>query len=909
MPKPTLSVLIPNYNHGRHITHCLDHIFSQEFLPTEVIVIDDCSTDDSASIIERYASRNSRLRFYRNPTNRGVMRTMNRALGLARGDYVYGGAADDWVAPGTFQKTMELLENYPEAGLCFGHISHFYQDSAKAEPQVNPICGHQRYFSPDDLAEAFSRVRRSGDSIVVPGNGAVWKRVDFIRAGGYREELRWYGDWFTLQVVALRHGACFIPESLAFTRMDDRSFSHAGQRRWQEQRIVLDRMLSRIKARRFRDVLPHFQQGHVFSQMVPGIVRVIVSQPEHWDRDSALLIQKAIPRCWRTFLLSEDPLVRRGMATCLAHLGPDAQAILPELCWFLKTKPKTCERVRLGLRSIGGTAPSPWPMYWRRCTKSALSVVKRPYQTAVDVAAGSRVWRMLLPSLTRGEGESPRSGECGYQRAPAPEAGQKMPARFHLITPVWSAKYVDLFVNLTLPTLLSPGNLPSLPREKCFYQIFTRLEDLERLVQAPAFKKLEKLMQVSIRQIDSMAQAHPYSVMSACHERAMRYSQEVDAVFIFSPPDHVWADGAFRRMLRLLAAGKRAILVAALRMRATEGAFEELKRHAVGWQKSVIQVPPRALVRTFLRFLHPLAIAHLCPMEDSPYNGNRSPGSYYWDVNGQGLLARCCHPHVMAVWPMVRAASIATTFDHELVRQCCPDYERVHVVTDSDEICAFEISDSLHHSLDWISWDVLDNARVVEWMNQWTNSYHRACLKKRIYLHASDVDEEWRPAIKKSDALVESYLAAYRKHHVRRSDKGEFLVGQSLRGNPHRARRRRHTARASLLSRLAWIAGLGWKAPRALVACTYRAINSKLYTRIARITGQLEGRIAHLERELAYQIAENKARAMHFRREIQMSHYASSNRADAAFSQTGGECEQMKPRGYPAAGDRIEAVA
>ena len=97
--------------------------------------------------------------------------------------------------------------------------------------------------------------------------------------------------------------------------------------------------------------------------------------------------------------------------------------------------------------------------------------------------------------------------------------------------------------------------------------------------------------------------------------------------------------------VRLLAEGKRAVLVAALRMRAAEESLEEVKRHAQGWQKTVIQIPPRALVQTFLRYLHPLAIAHLCPLADAPYLGNRSPGGYYWDVNGHGLLARCCHPH------------------------------------------------------------------------------------------------------------------------------------------------------------------------------------------------------------------------------------------------------------------------
>jgi glycosyltransferase involved in cell wall biosynthesis len=369
---PTLSVLIPNYNHGPYVTHCLDHVFSQGFPLTEVIVVDDGSTDDSAEIITRYASREPRLRFFQNPTNQGVMKTMNRALSLARGDYVYGGAADDWVAPRAFQKAMEMLRRYPGAGLCFGYVSQCHVGTGKITPLRSPICAYPRYFSPDELAEAFLRESRPGDCVVVPGNGAVWKRVDFVRAGGYQEGLRWYGDWFPLQVVALRQGACFIPECMAFTRMNHRSFSSAGQKDWPEQQIVLDRMLRLIKTKPFRDVLPRFQKGLVFSQMLPGLARVVLSEREHWDLDSALLIQNALKRWWRTFLLNKDPVVEKGTATCLGRLGPAAHEFIPELCRFFDTKPQTRRPVENALAKICIRTAFLWPVYWQYAAQPAI---------------------------------------------------------------------------------------------------------------------------------------------------------------------------------------------------------------------------------------------------------------------------------------------------------------------------------------------------------------------------------------------------------------------------------------------------------------------------------------------------------------------------------------------------------
>src|SRR5207302_1340586 len=138
-------------------------------------------------------------------------------------------------------------------------------------------------------------------------------------------------------------------------------------------------------------------------------VRMIVSQPKHWDRDSALLIQKSLPRWWRTFVLSKDPLVQRGTLTCLGHLGQAAEALLPELCRFLATKPKTREPIRAAMRAICGASPSTQPVDWLHFARAATEAAKRSYNYIVgyrpdrstrrNFCAGSKEDdAMLMPS-------------------------------------------------------------------------------------------------------------------------------------------------------------------------------------------------------------------------------------------------------------------------------------------------------------------------------------------------------------------------------------------------------------------------------------------------------------------------------------------------------------------------------
>ncbi|HTI51646.1 MAG TPA: glycosyltransferase, partial [Planctomycetaceae bacterium] len=318
---------------------------------------DDGSIDDSMSVINRYAERDSRVRVYRNERNMGVVFTLNRALQLARSEYCYGSAADDRVRPGFFEKALRLLAQNPEAGICFGYGSEFDSESGRVSEYPIRLTEKPCFLPPDELAASWARIARPGHSVTVPGNSAIWKRTEFLRAGGYRDDLRWHSDWFALQVVALRNGACFIPESLVYTRMERMSYSQAGQRLWDQQSKVLARLLQLVKSSEFRDVLPRFQQGYLFSQFAPWIVRVVVSRPEHWDRDSAMLIENSLLDDFRTFLLNGNPLVRQGTAFCLGEIGTPARRTVSSLARLLSDLPEVATTAQEAVLKIQGQFP------------------------------------------------------------------------------------------------------------------------------------------------------------------------------------------------------------------------------------------------------------------------------------------------------------------------------------------------------------------------------------------------------------------------------------------------------------------------------------------------------------------------------------------------------------------------
>jgi glycosyltransferase involved in cell wall biosynthesis len=219
----TLSVVMTNYNHSRFIRESLDSILTQSFKPFEFIIIDDASTDKSPEIISEYAERSNIIQFIHNEKNLGVTHNINRLIGLAKGEYIYSIGADDKVLPGFFEKSMNFLKDHPQAGLC-STLSRLIDEKGRDRgimptPIISKGAG---YFAPEEV----SRLLMEHGSWFV-GNTTIYKRKILMEVGGLRAELGPFCDGFAQQVIALRHGACFIPERLGCWRKMDAGFAES----------------------------------------------------------------------------------------------------------------------------------------------------------------------------------------------------------------------------------------------------------------------------------------------------------------------------------------------------------------------------------------------------------------------------------------------------------------------------------------------------------------------------------------------------------------------------------------------------------------------------------------------------------------------------------------------------------
>lgn len=119
---PAISVLLSVYNADRYVSLAIESILNQTFTDFELIIVDDCSSDASWDICEKYAQQDKRIVLLRNKSNLGGCETLNVGLRIAKGRYVARQDNDDWSYPDRLAKQLNFMEAHPDVGIVGGSM-------------------------------------------------------------------------------------------------------------------------------------------------------------------------------------------------------------------------------------------------------------------------------------------------------------------------------------------------------------------------------------------------------------------------------------------------------------------------------------------------------------------------------------------------------------------------------------------------------------------------------------------------------------------------------------------------------------------------------------------------------------------------------------------------------------------
>jgi hypothetical protein len=213
MSEPVLSVLMAVYNGEKYIRESIDSVLSQDFEAFEFVIVDDGSTDGTASIIKGYGD--PRIVYVRNETNLGQTRSLNVALARARGSLLCRIDADDVFLPGKLRRQFDFMEAHPEIAVCGTAAMRI--DAEGEQVTINRL--------PSEPLDIRFRVFRTVPVIHV---SVIMRKEAIFGVGGYPERYRYAAD-FALWSELMRRSQRItnLPDVLVQYREFDETFGAA----------------------------------------------------------------------------------------------------------------------------------------------------------------------------------------------------------------------------------------------------------------------------------------------------------------------------------------------------------------------------------------------------------------------------------------------------------------------------------------------------------------------------------------------------------------------------------------------------------------------------------------------------------------------------------------------------------
>ncbi len=194
---PNISVVMPVYNSEKLVWETIESILNQTFIDFEFIIVDDCSTDKSWNIIQKYANKDRRIKAYRNKKNLGVVKTRNKMLDLINHNskYIAMIDSDDIAKPERLDKQIKFLEKNTDYAIVWAFLEIIDKNGKTIWYRKYPV-------TPDEIGKTICKKSPLAQPSVMVRKSAwdkVWKyNKNFERVQDYELWFRFFKKWYKL---------------------------------------------------------------------------------------------------------------------------------------------------------------------------------------------------------------------------------------------------------------------------------------------------------------------------------------------------------------------------------------------------------------------------------------------------------------------------------------------------------------------------------------------------------------------------------------------------------------------------------------------------------------------------------------------------------------------------------------
>jgi glycosyltransferase involved in cell wall biosynthesis len=242
---PLVSVIIPSHNHAHYLGEAIDSVLAQRYPSMEVLVVDDGSTDDTASVVTRYPAVQ-----YLAQSNQGLAAARNRGMSASRGEYLVFLDADDRLLPRALAAGLECFSRWPRCAFVSGR---YVRITGAGEPKISQYRSHPAR----DHYLALLRRNYVGMHATV-----MYRRTPIVDSGGFDVTLAACEDYDIYLRIAREHPVATHEEPVAEYRIHGTNMSRDYALMLAMALKVLDRQRPYVRGNREREEA--WRQGRRF---------------------------------------------------------------------------------------------------------------------------------------------------------------------------------------------------------------------------------------------------------------------------------------------------------------------------------------------------------------------------------------------------------------------------------------------------------------------------------------------------------------------------------------------------------------------------------------------------------------------------------------------------------------------
>ncbi len=234
-----ISVIIPNYNHSQYLNQRIDSVLHQTYKNFEVIILDDCSTDNSKSIIQQYQNHPQISHTVFNDYNSGsTFLQWEKGISLAKGNFIWIAESDDYADHNFLESLIQIINKNINIGLAYCGSNMVNEKNVIVGKLIQEVPNNQDGYylnnGYDECKDAFFF------HPIIPNSSAViFKKENFYKVDASFKEYKICGDWQFWIDICFDNYIAYLPQNLNYFRQSNTSVSRSDHLRKDTYKIFL----------------------------------------------------------------------------------------------------------------------------------------------------------------------------------------------------------------------------------------------------------------------------------------------------------------------------------------------------------------------------------------------------------------------------------------------------------------------------------------------------------------------------------------------------------------------------------------------------------------------------------------------------------------------------------------------